>query len=519
MKKTNQIILRRIVLIVLSFVFLFSASACVSTPSTSEGNTTDSSLNEKVSELESQLKDAKEQIEKNKDEFESKLQDAQNKIDELEGRLEDATNVSHMYDFYITLGTMPTLYATLNAYTKKNPNTFMWFYRGNTISYDYSAPYITYFDNQSKTNDNSVIDYSLIRQKVKDILEMDPEAKFHLYCDDLRVSFIPNIFVYAGVDFEDLQVTLLSDGTGTYSNFNKLTDSSYAAQAKEWTNILNTYKEGRNDPDFEQLYKDDDQAMQLQYYAFYVSTFSNVEYWIQSPEYLVTKSATVENAKKDMHIIGKNPADMYKALDDRTRSTYQKAVLANALVGSDTLKTLDDAAKYFNDMLSGRDKETVLILGTNKKTLDENKFYIDETLKFYTPTLSTTDKTKVIYKNKEYTIKEGDTSVTIDGKEMKIGELGVYLFFKGHPAHPADSTLQNYFKEHGITVLPHRTPVETLFWMYEDVKVGGYQSTSFLSCVKGQTEFFYEDPTNEALVQMSEAGFFEGAAVFKAEQN
>ena len=33
----------------------------------------------------------------------------------------------HTYDFYITLGTMPTLYATLNAYARQNPNTYMWF--------------------------------------------------------------------------------------------------------------------------------------------------------------------------------------------------------------------------------------------------------------------------------------------------------------------------------------------------------------------------------------------------------
>jgi hypothetical protein len=57
--------------------------------------------------------------------------------------------------------------------------------------------------------------------------------------------------------------------------------------------------------------------------------------------------------------------------------------------------------------------------------------------------------------------------------------------------------------------------VETLFWMY-DVKVGGYQSTSFLSCYKGQTEFIYEQPTAEALVQMMGAGFFDGVAIFEA---
>lgn len=423
---------------------------------------------------------------------------------------------AHTYDFYITLGTMPTLYATLNAYKRQNPNTYMWFLRGNTISYEYSADFIQYFGTQSQTNASSEVNWGLIRDKVKEILAADPEAKFHLYCDDLRVSFIPHIFVYAGVDFEDLRVTFLSDGTGTYNNYALMTDSYYAGYADTWASILETYKNGRNDAEFVPPYEDTAQSMQdLQYLAFYVSTFDNVDFWVQSPAYLLNDHAAVTAARESMHIVEKNPAEMYANLPDAVRADYQKVVLANALVDSDTLTTLEDAVAYFDSKLANRDKEIVLILGTNKKTLDENKFYIDETLKFYTPTVSAEDATKVTYKGQTYTVEAGAATVTVDGKELKIGELGVYLFFKGHPAHPADETLQGYFADHGIEILPHRTPVETLFWMY-DVKVGGYQSTSFLSCYKGQTEFIYEMPDAEAIVQMMNIGFFEGCAIFEA---
>ena len=423
---------------------------------------------------------------------------------------------AHTYDFYITLGTMPTLYATLNAYKRQNPNTYMWFLRGNTISHEYSADFIQYFGTQSQTNASSEVNWGLIRDKVKEILAADPEAKFHLYCDDLRVSFIPHIFVYAGVDFEDLRVTFLSDGTGTYNNYALMTDSYYAGYADTWASILETYKNGRNDAEFVPPYEDTAQSMQdLQYLAFYVSTFDNVDFWVQSPAYLLNDHAAVTAARESMHIVEKNPAEMYANLPDAVRADYQKVVLANALVDSDTLTTLEDAVAYFDSKLSNRDKEIVLILGTNKKTLDENKFYIDETLKFYTPTVSAEDATKVTYKGQTYTVESGAATVTVDGKELKIGELGVYLFFKGHPAHPADETLQGYFADHGIEILPHRTPVETLFWMY-DVKVGGYQSTSFLSCYKGQTEFIYEMPDAEAIVQMMNVGFFEGCAIFEA---
>ena len=491
--KTKRI-LRSCLLLALVAIFLFSVVACGSDGVIAE-------LEAKIAEAESKLSTLEQELQSTKED----LKEAQDKIKEYEEK------ASH-YDFYITLGTMPTLYATLNAYAEQNPNTYMWFYRGNTISYMYSAPFINYFPTQSVTNANSAIDYGQIRNKVKEILAKDPGATFHLYCDDLRVRFIADIFVYAGVDFEDLDITLLSDGTGTYSLFSGITNTAWAGHPAEWERVLKTFTEGRDNASFTSPYGND-QAVELQHLAYYVSTFDNVEYWVQAPDYLTGAGSDVMAAKSSMNIVAKDPKAMYRALDEDVRKEYQKAVLANALVNSDTLTTLEQAAAYFDAQLSGRDKEVVLILGTGYSSLEQNKFYIDETLKFYTPTVSDADPTKVIYKNKEYTVTEGATTITVDGKELTIGQVGVYLFFKGHPAYPADETLQAYFAEHNIVVLPHRTPVETLFWMY-DVKVGGFESTSFLSTNKGQTEFIYELPTLTALVQMKDAGFFEGAAYF-----
>lgn len=423
---------------------------------------------------------------------------------------EDDKIDEHTYDIYVTLGTMPTLYATLNAYDRQNPNTYMWFLRGNTISYEHSADFIHYFPTQSKTNASSEIDYSQIREKIKQIKQDDEQAVFNFYCDDLRVSLIAHIFIYAGVDFEDINITLLSDGTGTYNNYSYQTDKYYTDYASTWQNAVKTYTDGRGNESFEPPYKDDGTAMDLQYLAFYMSTFDNVEYWVQNPEYLVCDSEVVKTEREKMHIIEKDPKLLYASLDESVREEYKKVVLANALVDSDTLKTLDDAKKYFDENLLGRDKEVVLILGTNKQTLAENKFYIDSTLNYYTPTLAEDGKT-ASYKGKSYEV--SDNTITCDGKQLQVGSLGVYLYFKGHPAYPADDGLKSYFEANGIKMLPHRTPVETIFWLY-DVKAGGYESTSFLSCYKGQIEFMYEQPASEAIVQMSQAGFFDNAAVF-----
>ena len=420
------------------------------------------------------------------------------------------------YDFYLTLGTMPTLYATLNAYQNKNPNTYMWFYRGNTISKQYSANYIHYFKSQSSTNANSETDYMEIRNKVSDIYSKNPSAKFNLYCDDLRVRFVLDIFVAAGIDFEDLNITLLSDGTGTYTNYANITEDEYTSQSATWANYVQDYVNHRNNKNYSKFNmsnKKGEQAMELQLYAFYLSTFSNVTYWVQHPDFLKNNvSQTLNTQRYNMNIVKKDPKAIYNSLDTATKNEYQQVVLANALVDSTTLTTLQDAQEYFDSKLSNQDKKVVLILGTSYNGLDHNKKYIDQTIAFYTPTLDTEDNTKVNFKGQTYTITAGDTTVSVDGKTYTIGELSVYLFFKGHPAHPANNELLSYFNTNNIEVLPHRTPVETLFWMY-NVKVGGYNSTSFLSCEQGQVEFFFGQPSG-SVKSMQDLGLFDNAVVF-----
>lgn len=420
------------------------------------------------------------------------------------------------YDFYLTLGTMPTLYATLNAYQNKNPNTYMWFYRGNTISKQYSASYIHYFDSQSATNANSATDYMEIRNKVSDIFSKNPSAKFNLYCDDLRVRFVLDIFVAAGVDFDDLSITLLSDGTGTYTNYANITEDEYTSQPSQWASYVQDYVDNRGNKNYSKFNmsnKNGEQAVELQSYAFYLSTFSNVSYWVQHPDFLINeKSTTLNTQRYNMNIVKKDPKAIYNSLDATTKNEYQQVVLANALVDSTTLSTLQEAQTYFDSKLSNRNKEVVLILGTSHNGLEHNKNYIDQTIAFYTPTLDAEDNTKVNFKGKQYTISAGDTTVSVDGKAYTIGELSVYLFFKGHPAYPANAELLSYFSTNNIEVLPHRTPVETLFWMY-DVKVGGYNSTSFLSCEQGQVEFFFSQPSG-AVKSMQDLGLFDNAVVF-----
>lgn len=65
------------------------------------------------------------------------------------------------------------------------------------------------------------------------------------------------------------------------------------------------------------------------------------------------------------------------------------------------------------------------------------------------------------------------------------------IFYKGHPRYPSDEDRVIYFEENNIIELQNSIPVETLMLLYDDVFVGGYAGTSFVSSLENQTVFLF----------------------------
>lgn len=86
----------------------------------------------------------------------------------------------------------------------------------------------------------------------------------------------------------------------------------------------------------------------------------------------------------------------------------------------------------------------------------------------------------------------------LDIMEFVVEEYGdeYNILYKGHPAWPLSrftdgEAREKFFNENGITILPNATPAETFMYLYENVYVGGYYSTTFTSSQVGQTICFF----------------------------
>lgn len=67
------------------------------------------------------------------------------------------------------------------------------------------------------------------------------------------------------------------------------------------------------------------------------------------------------------------------------------------------------------------------------------------------------------------------------------------IFYKGHPSYTINAFKDGraaYFANNNIVVLPNAVPAETYMYLYNEVYIGGYHSSTMSSSMVGQTLFF-----------------------------
>ena len=245
-----------------------------------------------------------------------------------------------VYNIYIHFGTLPILYTALEMFNNTN-ESYYYFSRTGTINTDYLPSHVTYIN---KTNNREIL------SKVRELNALNPEAVFNLYVDDLRVALVLDILYAGGVSENRQNIILLPDGTGTYSLPYQITDEFYASAKANWDNYVQDYLTGE-----EFLWGDSDpDPLNMGRYAYYLSTLSNVEYWVQYKD-LIQSNSEIFNANiKYMNLVQKNPYDMYQQLKPEDKILFEKMVLT----GSDITNNVE----YYNNEFLGTDKRLLLEL-------------------------------------------------------------------------------------------------------------------------------------------------------------
>lgn len=89
------------------------------------------------------------------------------------------------------------------------------------------------------------------------------------------------------------------------------------------------------------------------------------------------------------------------------------------------------------------------------------------------------------------------------------------IFYKGHPRHPSSEERIAYFEENNIIELVNSIPVETLMVLYEDVYIGGYAGTSFISSLEDQTIFLFGSQEYIMSSQLALKALIDEGVIFK----
>ena len=213
------------------------------------------------------------------------------------------------YYFYVTFGTMPTLYAGIHLLSHDKPG-YVFYSRSKTFDpaeFPARAEVTTAADRTADATQAEM--EAMAREMKRRILEInsaDPTAVFGLYVDDLRCRIGYDWFVAQGIDSARVKVSMLSDGTGTYNNFyNYFGDAataeqnweSYASEveALDW-NHGGRYPETRSLPEFESYT-----------WPYYLSTRPDYRLVVQDGSLLESSCPFITEKLGEMEI-GKHPA-------------------------------------------------------------------------------------------------------------------------------------------------------------------------------------------------------------------
>lgn len=346
--------------------------------------------------------------------------------------------------------TMPITYFTLQLDTiTRNYTipTFVWFTRG--ASWNYSAmPENVYVmpvaeaDRVEEFTSLKVI-YHKTALWVKELYEINPEAKFHFYYNDIVANGLIDATVGNDLPASSYDAVLITDGTGTYSKFNAHFENAtdISAIEKEMRDNYSKLKQEVKDHGYindlgnNYTFCLDDEAF-FGYAYTMVQEETNVTWWI------TRFSGTMAN-------------NMQQKLNDLCGAGKLKTLSINSLLPTtedeiNKLKKLYNFSDTYFEKAKTENKKAMVFLGTRTESEDDFETYVKIMKNYY-------------------------------------GDQYVY-YYKGHPATPTnlDSNKRALLEKMDLIDVDSAVAAELILLFNPEVLVAGYNSSTYLSVPKNQ---------------------------------
>lgn len=352
-------------------------------------------------------------------------------------------------------GSMPQLYFTLNMKEITNDYSipaFVWLARPDSWNWDnlpqnvYPMPTVAKEEVLTHNNYDKMI--SVTDAYIEELFSINKNSKFNLYINDYNSYIYLKLLAGNGIPESNYYVTLLSDGGGSYKDFNDAfniqeegfdADAKYAEMAE---NLKKLYSEVREAKDY---YYDTakftvDTGAFRQYSYVAAKEMDNVEWWILRPRAGVLCSPDEEFINTVL-------------TTDKTEGIIEERNFANPLKAmTDEEKTaLKSLYNFNNEMFESADeqgKKAMMILGSWANPENEPDFndYVNLVKAFY-------------------------------------GEDEFVYYYKGHPNTPTSNypDKQAQLEELGLIDVESSINAELILFFYPDIYMCGYNSSTFMS--------------------------------------
>lgn len=375
------------------------------------------------------------------------------------------------YDIYCINATYPLFLVSMDMINNKDNEGFLWFSRYGTLDLEKIKeinPKLTFSkylnEETSKRDLNNVNEEAA--EYVKEILKKDKNAYFKLYIDEFLYWYEYPIFEELGLTEDKYEVIMYSDGTLSYTaKYGIMQENAYDFYKREkerYENVLDESRKGKDKFDFEglkylQASEEGDKTEKLasEYDSNYIllaTLRDNVSYYLQYPELITYQDDRVKEEMSKANLKQMSAIEKYKNLSEENQKILNEMLYLNK-------EEMDK--EYFN----GENPKLVLT--------GANPFY------------------------EEYTKEEFENIL-----QQVYSEYGnqYQILYKPHPKAEPNEEQQQMLSKYNIKILPAKLPMEAIMFVYDDIKLGGFPSTLYMSTDSSNTLFFFEE-NKEKLVE------------------